>query len=162
MKITTMGVLLVGQGPGRSAKPGARAFDGPGLSGERFPKLLGVTRVEFLNRVETVNLLERFSGKCGKGDAFDLGWANLRACQLMNRRRTIFLLAGYNVARAFGIRTRYFERVDFCNHTTMYVVPHPSGINRWWNDFNNVETARKFLSELFPGLKAGQNVGQLV
>lgn len=28
------------------------------------------------------------------------------------------------------------------------VIPHTSGIVRWWNDPENVEAARRFLSEL--------------
>lgn len=33
----------------------------------------------------------------------------------------------------------------------LYVLPHPSGVNRWWNDPANLEAARAFLLRALEG-----------
>lgn len=61
------------------------------------------------------------------------------------------LLAGKRVASAFGLDEEYLaDPVAFPiggRPVAVHVVPHPSGVNRWWNEPANRERARAFLAE---------------
>ena len=64
----------------------------------------------------------------------------------------VVLYAGRRVAAAFDIHPHhegldYFEGVAYLDKPT-YMVPHPSGVNRWWNERTNRERACDFLVEL--------------
>ena len=59
-------------------------------------------------------------------------------------------LCGLRVARAFGVRGRI---ADLAGKTAgeiggcrLVVLPHPSGLNLWWNDPRNVRRLRRCLS----------------
>jgi len=54
------------------------------------------------------------------------------------------LLIGQGVARAFGVQAGLLEWVER-EGAWLAVVPHPSGVNRWWNELRNVERAAAFL-----------------
>lgn len=60
------------------------------------------------------------------------------------------LLLGYRVAAAFGVRREYFARQKIGTATAV-VVPHPSGVNRWWNDSENVRRMERFMRGLVEG-----------
>lgn len=65
------------------------------------------------------------------------------------RGRRVVLL-GANVSRAFGVSFRKLSEVVLSWHPVgeglaAAVVPHPSGLNRWWNDPDNRVRARLFL-----------------
>ena len=66
------------------------------------------------------------------------------------------VLVGTRVARAFGIESpEFFEwtrREDF--GFNLVVIPHPSGVNLWWNKKENKERGTKFLRELGEGWRA--------
>jgi uracil-DNA glycosylase len=134
--------LLVGQAPGRLG--GARAFAGDKRSARRLAELVGARRASDFFR--TRNLLQAFPGKAGKGDRFPM--AEARAAATKMRLRGTVLFAGKKVAAAFGCSSAmYFEwrrRGGF----RYAVVPHPSGVNRWWNDPSNRERARAFFRDL--------------
>lgn len=101
---------------------------------------------ELASRARLVNLLPAFPGKNGKGDAFPVGTARLVAERM--RLRGLVLLAGRNVGEAFGLAADYFEWRR--RGATRYVViPHPSGVSRWWNDPRNVIRASAFLRGVF-------------
>jgi hypothetical protein len=135
-------ILIVGQGPSRNHKRGNAALDGNG-SGDRLAKLAGMTRRELMERADTVNVLSRYYGSNGKGDSFPLSLAKKRAARLVSRLdsydRVIFL--GSNVGKAFGFSTIPSVQGRF------YLVPHPSGINRWYNKLENRKLASKLLRE---------------
>lgn len=99
------------------------------------------------------NVLSAWPGaSCVKGAAFPLGQARIRAA-LLSRRfvrgRTVVLL-GFRTARAFGVRGGYFTRVRI-RGADVVVVPHPSGVNRWFNDPDNVTKMRRFMRSLVRG-----------
>ncbi len=76
--------------------------------------------------------------------------AALRRAEMLARRfvrdRFVVLL-GLRVGRAFGLTAAtYFERVQF-GRATVVVVPHPSGVNRWYNSAANVRRMRRFMRE---------------
>lgn len=58
------------------------------------------------------------------------------------------LLMGRRVAAACGMGDApYLRRFRF-GKTTFVVVPHPSGMNRWWNDLDNRRRGYTFLRRL--------------
>lgn len=113
----------------------------------------------YLNACERRNLLNRWPGSNGRGSAFPLREANRVAVAMMpalNGRRVVLL--GKRVARAFWVETDYLkwaghtyrhpDRLDeVFAHFHVAVVPHPSRINRWWNDAQNLIRARAFLRD---------------
>lgn len=99
----------------------------------------------FAMAAKHVNLLDEWPGPSGKGSAFPIDNARFSAAEMrvgFYSYDAIFL-AGKRVAKVFNVKEDYFERVP--GDIEMYVVPHPSGINTWWNDPCNRETARQFL-----------------
>jgi len=137
--------LVVGQAPAKASTSGALGVET--LSGRR---LRSVISEEF----EAVNLLDEFPGKSGKGDAFPLDSARKAAAALLLARlrggeRRFVLLLGGNVAKAFGVHRRpILEWFQADAGLLVAVFPHPSGVNRWWNDAGNRERAGEFARQL--------------
>jgi hypothetical protein len=107
-----------------------------------------MTAEEFRASFRLVNLLRDWPGKApgGCGDAFPMLEARLAARRFKMARRTA--LAGRLVAQAFGLgRVPYFEWRRF-GRDDVVVIPHPSGINRWWNDRHNRARVGVFLQGL--------------
>lgn len=144
-------ILIIGQAPSRSHAKGRRALDGP-RSGDRLAQLAGLSRDELFARADAVNLLHRWYGKAGKGDAFPLEPARAQARAMLETfsRKSyagvIFL--GQNVAHAFGLRKAPLCEWIHCPYTRglkVAVLPHPSGINLWYNSARNVAIAKSFM-----------------
>lgn len=93
-------------------------------------------------RAELVNLLRRWPGDQGKGDAFPIARARRAAGKF--KPAGVVLLAGKRVAEAFGERRAYFEWFDL-RGARAAVIPHPSGISHWWNEPANVARAAAFM-----------------
>jgi hypothetical protein len=117
-------------------------------------ELLGLTQSEMLAQYDFVNVLDRWPGKSFIGDNFPMAEARLAAKKLIPtlQGRTVVLL-GNNVARAFGVsKFAYLQRYRYqegeVTAPTVVVIPHVSGIVRYWNRPENREVARKFLREL--------------
>ena len=65
----------------------------------------------------------------------------------------ILLLLGVKVCGAFGIeKPRWLEWYRSALGGPFIAVPHPSGLNRWWNSAENTEAARQLLSKVALGL----------
>jgi len=63
------------------------------------------------------------------------------------------LLLGVKVCHAFGVeRPEWLEWYRSMLWGPMIAVPHPSGLNRWWNDGERTRTARQLLSAVSAGL----------
>jgi hypothetical protein len=97
-------------------------------------------------RADTVNVLTRYYGKNGKGDSFPISLARKRAdkIQKLFERYDRVVLLGENVARAFRVKGTIGvldARNKFC------LIPHPSGVNRWYNNKENKELASRTLRE---------------
>lgn len=145
-------VLVIAQGPSKRHRLGQAPLDGPG-SGSRLAEFAGLSLAELFAKADVVNLLSRFCGKNGKGDAFPLEIAREEAAALFPSlvRYRLVILLGANVARAFFadplpiLETRRWGlgRGEFA------VVPHPSGVNRWYNSPANVRRAENFLRLVF-------------
>lgn len=137
-------LILIGQAPGRKT-------DGKGALSGRMGRILadlfGITAREY-HEIRRVNLLDRFPGKSGKGDVFPEREARTRASEMRKvlwNARVIFI--GVGVAKAFGYEgkpCKWFRHEGF----TAAYIPHPSGINRWWNDSENKALAKNFARSL--------------
>jgi hypothetical protein len=108
---------------------------------------------------ELVNLLKRYPGRQGKGDKFNLKYASRVAKEMMYSNRLAdrqVILLGKNLAKAFGLQADYLEwnyfgwcdRDGKTQNMHVVIVPHPSGINRWWNDPKNAAKVATFLKTL--------------
>lgn len=150
--------LLVGQAPSRSAS------DLLGGSGARIARLAGLSLEQYESRLARVNLLEEWPGRVGDGDALPprearAAWRALIP-ELAGRRRVVLL--GRGVARAAGldgapwwseVELEVYGRRAFS--VTLAVVPHPSGVSRWWNDPVGVLRARAWWRELVRSSEGG-------
>ena len=112
--------------------------------------LLGLTLEEFLDSVEAVNLLAGFRGKQrnGKGDLFPAKEARAAADELRpSLRGRLVLAAGKQVAAALGASPTYFDERIIAG-CLIVTIPHPSGINRWFNRVGNRRRAKRELKRL--------------
>lgn len=97
------------------------------------------------------NLLLEWPGGQGKGSSFPLELAGEAARKLMRvtPRARPLILAGTRVARAFGLKRSQYEFLRWFEFRgrRIAVVPHPSGIVRWWNDPKNRAALERFLKD---------------
>ncbi len=128
-------------------------------SGGRLAALMGLDARAYLRIFQRINLLRDFPGKRQRpgGTRVD-HWPKKEARQaaeliapLLNERQVI--LVGRNVARAFGLDKKPWH--EWIHHVVPYppdqptrvhiaLVPHPSGLNRWYSDAQNQIEARSF------------------
>lgn len=147
-----MGVIVYGQAPGKNSPPGAAPFSG-GRTGALLEELAGVP-LDVLQREWTfVNVLPHYPGSApsGVGDAFPMSEARAQALAISDTwvSGDRIVLCGRNVARSFGWTSLPYlswERGPF--DIAISVFPHPSGLNRWWNDLDNRVEAAMFLRDL--------------
>lgn len=146
--------IIVGQAPARSGD--GTPFSGP--SGKRLCELAGVENLDELKKYFVLdNLINETMAKSytGKGDVWDPRVGAIRAAEmkLSAKPHDVFILCGRNVWRAFNgwHAASYFYTDTFYNEDglpfTAHHFPHPSGINRFWNDELKVQRARRFLKQ---------------
>lgn len=128
--------LIVGQAPARRI---AVPLHPSTCSGRRMAALLGAADANDVADVVTV--VPAWHGKSGKGDAFLPSEEDaMRAASAVAGRWRVVLL-GRRVAGLFGRgRAPYLSTFEEMGAGIM-VFPHPSGVNRWWNDPANVSAA---------------------
>lgn len=151
-----MDLLIVGEAPSRTgSKPGSSPLSG--RAGARLAELMGVSAAEYEDRFERVNLLGEWPGSAGKGSAFPVLPAMVRAFELREGPWTHYLLLGRRVAAAFGLRAdcpylHWYDLsgspADLVTSKRVAVLPHPSGIVTWWNSAPNRAAARAFMRRL--------------
>ena len=142
-------IILVGQAPSRNGDPKTPLIGG--RSGFFLQQLCGMSLLQYVRSFETVNVVEAWPGySSSKGDLFPADEAKVKAeakAASWHGRRVILL--GKNVARAFGHnKTPLMTWTTDSRGFEVAVVPHPSGVSRWWNDPTNTERARAFLQSL--------------
>ena len=149
-------VILVGECPGPSV-PEEKAhplFPLPeSSSGGRLLRVIGWGRSEYLRRFDRANLFRSHQPKWSADAALDSADALVESVleDAGPTHLTDFVLLGMRVAVAF-------RREDFGPMVslgfwggTATVVPHPSGLNRWYNEPVNRAAVRR----LFSGFKEG-------
>lgn len=138
-------VLLVGEAPNAS---GRGRMANTTASGRHIASLGG-------GAIPRTNVIQRFPGRSGKGAAFPAAEAREGLARLWRRtpRRVAFVYMGKRVAAADGWRGQYLQ---WGTHRGRLVctLPHPSGVNRWWNDPANAELARSFIHDLAGGARS--------
>lgn len=142
-------VVLIGQAPGRLGDP-ARPLVGKG-SGDLLQRLTGAMPGQYERLFERRNLLGSWPGRSSAGgDSFPQSEAKHAAQAILPSlagRRVVLL--GSGVARAFGFsakttRFRWVER----DGATFALSPHPSQVNRWWNNPRNRAEAARFFGSI--------------
>lgn len=148
-------ILLVGEAPSATSDP-RRPLEG--RTGAKLAALAGMSMEAFGRRFALANLLHAYPGPgaSGKGSAFPDEEARVAASQLRAllsvepAPRRIVLL-GKRVARAFGERAEplcAWRPARFGGRDVeLAVVPHPSGVNKWYNSPENVALVERFLFE---------------
>lgn len=140
--------LIIGEAPSKNEVPPTPLG---GRVGRRLAACCGITLEEFLVRFERVNLLDVRQDTREKGFEFD-ATAAAHAASLLIRHKLfdeprLVLLLGRRVAQAFGCDVGYFNRW-FINQAEAYVLPHPSGVSRWWNSVENQQHAAAFMRSI--------------
>jgi len=162
-----MRLILIGQALNREAgeamaalKPElreryAKRISLTGEVGKRIANLVGISFFVYLRHTDRRNLIDRFPGKSGKGDAFPIEEAYRNAMYMRNDlhgRSVIFI--GRQVAAAFGCARFKILRWWDGSGTGLpcrrfAILPHPSRLNRWWSDSRHERAAEKFLRDAF-------------
>lgn len=142
-----MRTLLVGEAPGRTGN--GRPLEG--ALGRRIASLAGLSFESYLRSYQRTNVLDYWPGAGVRGARFPISeaWIASLAIEVRVRRqyRTVVLL-GKRVRRAFGLEyLDYFEKYKY-GRATIVVIPHPSGINRWFNSEENRRYFGNFMRAL--------------
>jgi len=148
--------LFIGEAPSKN-EPLPRPLEG--RVGRRLSEYAGIAFEEFVDKTERINLLAVRQDTREKGFEFDMEAARMRARDLLPHlyAYTTVVLLGKRVRDAFGVVKDWFEPHYLGNDmglyegTTMYVVPHPSGINRWHNDPANRSKMQEFMRKVVQG-----------
>jgi uracil-DNA glycosylase len=147
-RIDTQKVGLVGQAPSRRGDP-RRPLAGP--NGKKIARLAGMSYDELI-ACRRRHLNPDYNGRPGKGEAFDHERGNMNAADvLMDWRVERIVLLGKNVARCFGFRDLPFLAEIRVYGRRFLIFPHPSGVNRWWNERRNERRARQLLQRFLRG-----------
>jgi hypothetical protein len=147
-KIETHRIGLVGQAPSRRGDP-RKPLAGP--NGRKIARLGGMSYDELV-ACRRKHLNTHYGAKRGEGDTFDHAKGSANAADiLLDWRVERIVLLGKNVARCFG-----FGDVPFLAEVRIYgrrflIFPHPSGVNRWWNERRNERRARQLLQRFLRG-----------
>ena len=130
---------VIGEAPGR--RNGGLPLEG---ARRRIGALIGLTAEDMAEMFHWENLLDAWPGYGPNGGSkFPMSDARARASYLFyeKHREHPFILLGKRVAAAFGVPT---NQPWFVWRADVAVCPHPSGLSRWWNDPENVESCREF------------------
>lgn len=149
--------LLLGEAPACRGSP-SHPFDVgrlavPTGSGARLAAVLGVPHRLLGELFDVKNLLEH-----ARAGPFPLSEARAAARLILETGPPKIVMCGRNVCRAFG-----FPDLEWCRWTPEYVyatqdsllvrcvelsvIPHPSGLNRFYNHESNRLLVRRFLRE---------------
>lgn len=141
-------IVLIGQAPSKNGDPRTPL---EGRIGKRLAALCGMPYEDYLVAFDRRNVLQDWSGKsglAGSADAFPLSLARKAAMKMAPRLygRTVILM-GKLTAAAFELEeTEFFKwHYDRTGEIRFAVFPHPSGLNRFWNDAKNTSRASAFL-----------------
>lgn len=139
---STVEVILLGQAPSATSDPG-EAFSGK--SGARLAELCGLTHADFLKAFTRRNVADAYAGKQARGNGDRVFNRALPDDFPAPGAGKLFIAVGAVAAQALGVKeaARHFQ-FYFINERIIVTVPHPSGVNRWWNEPTNVVKARKF------------------
>lgn len=132
--------LLVGEANPYGGDPSFALYPAPdGCSGHNLcHKVLGMYRKDYLEAFERANLCPHH---------WDMRAARRRA-QELRTYKGILILLGSKVARAFEFNP--FEPFTIQDGGKTLILPHPSGLCRYWDDLGNIYWARKLVAQVAP------------
>lgn len=144
--------IIIGQAPAEHGDPTAPL---EGRVGRKLADLLGCTYEEYLKRSQRFNILPEWPGrdKGRKGDRFPMFVAKQNASRMSySFGGCTVLYLGVKVGQVFGFHDEPLKWKSVAwpagqTHKAA-VLPHPSGINRWWNDHKNKHAAKQFMTKL--------------
>lgn len=152
-------VVFVGEAPGPSGKVGFQ-----GWAGRRLRKMCGDDVGFAWLCAEFVNVFDRWPGPQaykhhdrdgGKGSRFLLTSARRKKKRVLAKLNsgteepTVAVLLGKRVASALDFDREFFDPGPLDEgFVGAVVVPHPSGVNRWFNDPANRARFSRFMSML--------------
>lgn len=163
-----MKTILLGEAPPKSRPrdtPESRPFSG--ASSRRFSDMIGE---DVVKAFDTRNLLSEWPGSTGKGSKFPLAAAQAGAHRLLRTlpsEGTRIILCGRRVARAMSLRWLALN-FGWYNVSWQYptyvqaraiLIPHPSGVNRQWNDPKVSEAVKRILLAEVERMKSGTAAG---
>lgn len=125
--------LIVGENPGRKTHPSLPLFPWPTTSSAgRLVSMAEVTPGEYLSGLYRRNL-------CDTRGEFDLDDARERAREILTALFDLpkafrVVLCGSKVARAFDVDRPFWVSGRLESRQRFVVIPHPSGLNRVYND----------------------------
>lgn len=142
--------LIIGEAPSKNEVT-PRPLEG--RVGKRLAALCGLTLDEYLKHFDRVNLLDVRQDTKEKGFEFDHKLARVKAEYMLEfdiEPNRIVLLLGWRVAKAFNLdHLGYFEEQRHPDSSAEFrVLPHPSGVNRWWNDIRHLMDAEVFMKTI--------------
>ncbi len=125
-----------------------------GCTGYRIYEMLhrttGCFRIDYMTTFDRINVLndQRWSAAAAR--------ANREAILTQMEGRTAVLM-GRAVPAALGLPPTLWDGphrlgaavYDVDRRWTLYYLPHPSGLNRWYNDIANRDAAASLLTELY-------------
>jgi uracil-DNA glycosylase len=148
-----MTTMLIGQAPSKGTE------DKTPFSGETGTRIAGMAKMPpsaLAGHYALRNALDYFPGKEGKGDAFPPEEAKAAIERIVDQvkgtevDRLIFV--GRGTANAFALDVdhvggylAWFRTAATGPRVWLAILPHPSGINRWYNDPQNRAAAALFL-----------------
>ena len=122
--------------------------DIPGSSGARLWRMTGLPMIQYAKSFKRYNIF----GKDDRRDVFT-GMGNARRIlgEIDTRYvNTYVICLGRQVAQAFklppDVRPFIFSKI--WKNTRAAYMPHTSGLNRWYNDVDNLEAATVFMRQL--------------
>lgn len=142
-----MKVLLVGHSLPRGYAPGTPAF--PDNSARWYRKMMEVDDIH--DWMDTINLVDRDGMTTLVSPREEQEGISRVLRHIIETRPAKLLLAGPGVSKPMGLERSYFEwgRASFNKHELQFCqVPHPSGLNRWWNLPLNRSEASLFFRSL--------------
>ncbi len=148
--------LIIGQAPAQHDDPSQPIT---GRTGRKLASLMDMSFEEYQCTFDRANLLDEWPGRrnMGVGDAFPLEEVRRSAYSLWSTYLGVtscqydwVLLLGRAVENAFGGRKPMpWMKWELIMPQAMKVavLPHPSGVNRWWNETANKRAAKRFLRD---------------
>lgn len=131
-------IIIVGERPG----PGR----GGTTTSDHMASMIDVYPEYFLRTVRWTNVLDV--------PQEDLP-ATARAIEALGAPGDAIILLGREVAKAFGLDDMAEVSTVDRGRATIYLIPHPSGLNRWYNDADNRSRVARVLKRIWDEHRGG-------
>lgn len=131
-----------------------------GMTGRKLAEMAGVDPGNFPHVFQTWNIVRQWQGKNGKGDRFqptrdDVALAYKQIDCSIQLGVTHVIVVGQAGAKAMGVGYKpilqWFPKLVAGRQSQWMVIPHPSGVNRFYNDPSNkrrvVRALRKIVNQ---------------